>query len=122
MIVSWISPLDGSSRITVLSRWFETQIESNAASTAVGPLPTDCVSVTLTSVGSTRATPFGAYETQTPWEVNATPEGCPANGTDRVSPEVGSMRSSTAPTESATQSAPSPNAIPIGTDPAERIV
>ena len=51
---------------------------------AVGPVPTDCVSVTLSVRRIDRATPFGANETQTPSDVNATPEGWPANGTARV--------------------------------------
>ena len=52
--------------VTVPSRWFATQIESNAGSTAVGPPPTLCESVTFAFAGSTRAMPPGANVTQTP--------------------------------------------------------
>jgi hypothetical protein len=39
-IVYSTRPVEGSWRETVPSRWFATQIEPNAGSTAVGPLPT----------------------------------------------------------------------------------
>ena len=50
-------PVAGSTRETVPSRWFATQIESNADVTAVGPFPTFCVSVIVSVVGSIRAIP-----------------------------------------------------------------
>ena len=56
-IVASTRPVEGSRRDTVPSRRFATQIEPNAATTAVGPLPTVFVSVTLRPAGSTRTSP-----------------------------------------------------------------
>ena len=98
--------------------WFATQIEPNAGTIAVGPLPTVCVSVTAGSVGSMRATLLGAIETHTPSGVKATPDGWPASATAWESPVVGSSRKSTAEIVSAIQTAPSPTAIPVGPEPA----
>ena len=68
-------PVTGSSRETVPSRLFATQIEPFAASTSAGPLPTSWVKVTSTVSGSMRATLDGATATHTPSGVNATAEG-----------------------------------------------
>ena len=104
--------------MTVPSRLFATQIESNAASTAVGPFPTGFVRVTVGSVGSTRTTESGATDTHTPSRVNATPEGWPASGTASVIPDDGIQPKELGAGVSATHSASSPNAIPVGVVPA----
>ena len=121
-IVAFTIAVEGSTRDTVPSRWFATQIDSNAESTAVGPFPVSLyVSVTVRfvgSAGSTRATPAGATATHTPFGVKATPEGRPASCTVLGSSlEFGSSLMSSAVMESVIQSAPSPNAIPEGAVP-----
>ena len=116
-----MSPVEGSSRVTVPSRWLATQIEPNAAATAVGPFPTRWVRTTFGPAGSIRATLSGAIETHTPSGVKATPEGRPASGTVSASPELGSTRSRAAPFESAIHRKPSPTAIPFGAEPAGNV-
>jgi hypothetical protein len=103
---------------TVPSREFATQIELNAGRTVVGPLPTGARVVTWSDRGSMRlSVPAPEEETHTPSDVYATPVGRAASGTVVVFPDATTIRTSTLAALSATQSEPSPTAIPEGPEP-----